>query len=106
MTICAMIFMLMTLSDGRSVATDSVSPTFEEEDRANALSTMEEDLPWTAPFEIQRTCLQSDSPYTIRFSLIHGESSHLIDCLRPWRTTTWICMEEEDEIEDAMECAS
>ena len=104
MKTCATLFLMIVVSSGWSVATDE-NPTFEDTDRTNALRTMEEDMPWTIPFQVRRTCLQSDSPYTIRFMLKHGESSAMIDCLRPWRTSTWICMEEE-EIENAMECAS
>lgn len=74
-------------------------PTFEEEDKVDALKAMEEDLPWTPAFALQDSCLQSAYPYTIRFTLTHGESIREVDCLRPWRTHTWMCFDEE--LEDA-----
>lgn len=81
------------------------SASFEREDAEAALQTMGEDMPWTVPFKAVRVCLQSDSPYTIRFSMAHGESVHTVDCICPWRTKMWICMEEE-EIDDDMECTT
>ena len=82
------------------------APTFGSEERDAALRVMEEDLPWTSSCRVMRSCLQSASPYTIRFSLTHGETSHTIDCMRPWCTTVWMCLhDEEGDVDDAMECA-
>ena len=67
-------------------------PTFEEADETAAIASMAEYLPWTAMVPIEHTCLLSNTPYTIRFKLRYSATKRTIDCLQPWRTRTWICV--------------
>ena len=81
------------------------SASYESADKQSAIEAMENDLPWTVAFSISRTCLQSTAPYTIRFGLGHGETFKTVDCLRPWRTNTWLCLDvDRADIPDDEEC--
>ncbi len=63
----------------------------DQHDLGNAVKAMQEDLPWTAPLKVTAYCLQCDNPYTLRVKMTNGKRNHTIDCVRPWRTFSWMC---------------
>ena len=68
------------------------------EDFRSAIKSAEDDMNigWCIAFQVHEYCLTNDSPYTIRISLIKGESQRFLDCSRPWRSMSWFCEEVYD----------